>query len=57
MTAGDKVWIIEDSVIGSVIKYGFPFSLVSWFKDGIIHEEYLENYEFLEYERVEDEEV
>lgn len=55
MSSGDKVWIIEDAVVGNILKYGATLSLVSWFKDGIWHEEYLENYEFLDYEELENE--
>lgn len=57
MSSGDTVWIIDEQTVGVVITYGSTFSLVKWFKDGIIYEEYLENFEFLEYERVEDEEI
>jgi hypothetical protein len=52
VSSGDKVWIIEDSVVGEVLNYGAVMSLIRWHKDGIVYEEYLENFEFLEYERV-----
>ena len=55
MSSGDNVWLIEDSVIGVVLKHGSHFSLVSWFKDGISYEEYLENFEFIEYEIIDGE--
>lgn len=54
MSSGDKVWIIEDAVVGEVIQYGSTFSLIKWFKDGIQHEEYLENAEFLDYEVIDE---
>lgn len=57
MSSGDIVWLIEEQVLGTILSYGSTVSLVKWFKDGIIFEEYLENYEFLEYERLDDEEI
>lgn len=57
MSSGDSVWLIEEQTVGTVVTYGSTMSLVKWHKDGIAYEEYLENFEFLEYERVEDEEV
>lgn len=56
MSSGDKVWIFDDSCIGTIIQHGTFFSLVTWEKDGIIHEEYLEHTEFSEYERFYNEE-
>lgn len=52
MSSGDLVWIIEDAVVGEVLRYGIEFSLVRWTSDGIEYEEYLENFEFLEYRRI-----
>lgn len=49
MSSGDLVWIIEDSVVGEVVQYGAQFSLIKWTSDGIQFEEYLENFEFMEY--------
>jgi hypothetical protein len=49
MSSGDLVWIIEDGVVGEVIRYGAGVSLVRWTSEGIQYEEYLENFEFLEY--------
>jgi len=54
MSNGDRVWIIEDGVVGTVIKYGATMSLVSWNDNGVIHEEYLDNSEFLDYEIIEE---
>lgn len=54
MSNGDRVWVIEDGVIGTVIKYGANVSLVTWFSDGIVYEEYLDNSEFLEYQIIEE---
>jgi len=55
MSSGDLVWIIEDSVVGKVVRHGSTFSLVKWFSMGIEYEEYLENHEFIEYKIVNDE--
>lgn len=52
MSSGDKVWLIEDAVVGELLQYGFQFSLIKWIKDGIEHQEYLENAEFLDYKVV-----
>lgn len=52
MSSGDLVWIIEDSTIGEVLSYGAQFSLVRWSSNGIVFEEYLENFEFIEYKLV-----
>ena len=57
MSNGDSVWLIEDGVKGTILKYGSTVSLISWEKNGIQYEEYLENFEFLDYEAVEDEEI
>jgi hypothetical protein len=54
MSSGDLVWIVEDSVIGEVLSYGAQFSLVRWKSQGIIYEEYLENFEFIEYNLVDE---
>lgn len=56
MSSGDKVWIFDEKCVGTIIKYGSFFSLVTWYKDGIIYEEYLENNEYSVYEKVENEE-
>lgn len=56
MSSGDLVWIIEDAVIGEVVRYGAEFSLIRWEFNGIKFEEYLENFEFLEYRVVSNEE-
>lgn len=56
MSSGDLVWIIEDAVVGEVISYGAQFSLVRWQLNGIEFQEYLENFEFLEYRVVSNEE-
>ena len=56
MSSGDKVWIFDEGCVGFILQYGTFFSLVSWEKDGIIHEEYLESSEFLHYERLDEDE-
>jgi hypothetical protein len=56
MSSGDLVWIFDEQCVGTIIKHGSFFSLVNWYKDGIIYEEYLENSEYSAYEKVEDEE-
>lgn len=56
MSRGDKVWIFDEQCVGTIMKHGSFFSLVTWYKDGIIYEEYLENAEYSAYEKVEDEE-
>jgi hypothetical protein len=55
MSSGDKVWIFDEQCVGTIMKHGSFFSLVTWYKDGIIYEEYLENTEYSAYEKVEDE--
>lgn len=55
MSKGDKVWMLDDSCIGRIIKYGTYYSLVQWQKDGIEYIEYVENTEFTEYEIIDDE--
>jgi hypothetical protein len=52
MSHGDKVWIFDEECIGVILQYGTYFSKIHWFKDGIEHEEYLENEEFIEYQVV-----
>lgn len=56
MSSGDRVWVIEDGVVGTVLQYGANVSLVTWTSDGIVYEEYLDNTDFLEYERIDIEE-
>jgi hypothetical protein len=56
MSSGDKVWIFDEQCVGTILKYGSFFSLVTWYKDGIIYKEYLENDEYSPYEKVENEE-
>lgn len=55
MSLGDKVWIFDDECVGELLQYGTYFSKIRWFKDGIEHEEYLENTEFIEYEVIDHE--
>ena len=55
MSSGDKVWIFDENCVGTIIKYGSFFSFVTWYKDGIIYEEYLEHDEYSLYKKVEDE--
>lgn len=50
MSNGDRVWIIEEGIIGTVLKRGATVSLVTWYENGIVYEEYLDNSEFLEYQ-------
>lgn len=56
MSHGDKVWIFEEQCVGTMLQLGTYFSLIRWYKDGIIYEEYIENNEYSPYEKVEDEE-
>lgn len=41
------VLIIEFNIMGQLLKEGLYMSLISWEQDGILHEEYLENDEFV----------
>lgn len=42
------VWIDGEDCWGEVLKRYFGFCLVSYFKDGIFHEEFIENEELTE---------
>lgn len=54
MTANDKVWLLDEECVGTVVTYGSYFSVIEWVKDGIVYIEHVENSDFVEYEAIDE---
>ncbi len=54
MTTGNLVWIFEEQVVGEIVSYGAYFSRIKFFVDGIEHEEFVDNTDFVAYELYEE---
>jgi hypothetical protein len=50
MTDGNLVWLFEEEVIGELVSYGAYFSKIKFFVDGIEHQEFIDNTDFVAYE-------
>ena len=49
MTDGNLVWLFEEEVIGELVSYGAYFSKIKFFVDGIEHQEFIDNTDFVAY--------
>ena len=54
MTSGNLVWLFEEEVVGEIVSYGAYFSKIKFFVDGVAHEEFVDNTDFVAYELYEE---
>ena len=54
MTSGNLVWLVEEEVVGEIVSYGAYFSKIKFFVDGVVHEEFVDNTDFVAYELYEE---
>jgi hypothetical protein len=54
MTSGNLVWLFEEGSVGEIVSYGAYFSKVKFFVDGVEHQEFVDNTDFVAYELYEE---
>jgi len=55
MTSGNLVWLFEEEAVGEIVSYGAYFSKIKFFQNGVEHEEFIDNIDFVPYEIYEEE--